>query len=190
MKAGIAEIPDIAIVTKADLGQIAIQTKRDLRSALTTTGSATGRPVDGAWQVPVLSIAAGEQDGTATLIETLDRHRQYLEAGPLIDRRLTDRLRPGWTGSLKEAYGREGLKLIETMPEGKPLGSDQSPFRRLQVLHRALSSAFFRPIRLVVRPILIIRRAYDQTRARNRVPPHRKAFKPVGKCVNLDRFSH
>ncbi|MGI9489576.1 MAG: hypothetical protein ACR2RF_27540, partial [Geminicoccaceae bacterium] len=138
---GIAEIPDIAIVTKADLGQIAIQTKRDLRSALTTTGSATGRSTDGAWQVPVLSIAAGEQDGTAALIETLDLHRQYLAAGPLADRR-RDQAEAWLIGSLKEAFGREGLKLIETMPEGNALTNSQSPFRRLEVLHRALSAHF------------------------------------------------
>ncbi|MGI9486776.1 MAG: ArgK/MeaB family GTPase [Geminicoccaceae bacterium] len=141
MKAGIAEIPDIAIVTKADLGQIAIQTKRDLRSALTTTGSATGRPADGVWQVPVLSIAASEHDGAAALIEGLDRHRQYLAAGPLADRR-RDQAEAWLIGSLKEAFGREGLKLIETMPEGNALRNSQSPFRRLEVLHRALSAHF------------------------------------------------
>lgn len=141
MKAGIAEIPDIAIVTKADLGPIAVQTKRDLRSALTTTGSATGRSAKGAWQVPVLSIAASERDGMAALIETLDRHRQYQETGPLADRR-HDQAEAWLLGSLKEAYGREGLKLIETMPDGNVLRRGQSPFRRLAVLHRALSVHF------------------------------------------------
>ncbi len=141
MKAGIAEIPDIAIVTKADLGQIAIQTKRDLRSALTTTGSATGQPADDAWQVPVLSIAAGESEGTASLIEALDRHRDHLTSGRLADRR-RGQAETWLVNSLKEAYGREGLKLIETMREGKTLGIDQSPFRRLETLHRALSTRF------------------------------------------------
>ena len=139
MKAGIAEIPDIAIVTKADLGAIAVQTRRDLRSALTTTGSATGGRKKDAWQVPVLSVAAGERGGVIDLIKTLDGHREYLLSGPLADRRHAQA--ETWLiGSLQEAFGREGLKLIEAMPDGLRLARDQSPFRRLESSHRALKA--------------------------------------------------
>ncbi|MEM8949607.1 MAG: methylmalonyl Co-A mutase-associated GTPase MeaB [Pseudomonadota bacterium] len=141
MKAGIAEIPDIAIVTKADLGPIAIQTRRDLRSALTTTGKATGKPAADAWQVPVLALAASKKDGIAELIETLDRHRRHLDEGSLADRRR--RQAEDWlTASLKDDFGREGLKLIETMSEGSQLKIGQSPFRRLQACHQTLSAHF------------------------------------------------
>ena len=138
MKAGIAEIPDIAIVTKADLGSIAVQTVRDLRSALTTTGKATGQVAAASWQVPVLSIASGREDGVIELIETLDRHRRHLDAGSLAERRHAQA--EAWLlGSLKEAYGREGVRLIEALPDGLRFGSGQSPFRRLEGLSRTLS---------------------------------------------------
>ncbi|MEM7045402.1 MAG: methylmalonyl Co-A mutase-associated GTPase MeaB [Pseudomonadota bacterium] len=138
MKAGIAEIPDIAIVTKADLGPIAVQTARDLRSALTATGKATGQAAAASWRVPVLSIASGREDGIIELIETLDRHRRYLDAGSLAERRHAQA--EAWLlSSLKEAYGREGLKLIESPPDGIQLEPGQSPFRRLESLSRSLS---------------------------------------------------
>ena len=142
MKAGIAEIPDIAVVTKADLGPIAVQTKRDLRSALTTTGSSTGRQEDGAWQVPVLSIAAGQEDGARELIVALDHHREHLRAGSIADRRRAQA--EAWlTDSLKEAYGREGLRLIRSAPNGLSLAPEQSPFRRLEACDQALSARLF-----------------------------------------------
>ena len=34
MKAGIVEVPDVAVVTKADLGLLAERARRDLKSAL------------------------------------------------------------------------------------------------------------------------------------------------------------
>ena len=40
LKAGIMEIPDVLVVTKADLGQIALRTRRDLAAALRSLGSA------------------------------------------------------------------------------------------------------------------------------------------------------
>lgn len=139
MKAGIAEIPDIALVTKADLGPIATQTRRDLRSALTTTGSTTGRPPKGAWQVPVLSIAATRKDGAAELIDALDRHRRHLEAGALARRRHAQA--GAWMiASLQEAFGREGLKLIESSADDVCLAQNESPFGRFKTVHHVLSA--------------------------------------------------
>lgn len=141
MKAGIAEIPDIALVTKADLGAIAVQTRRDLRSALTTTGSATGRSARNSWQVPVLSFAASDQSSTTALIEALDGHRQHLGPDGLARRR-SDQAEVWLIGALREAYGREGLKMIERHFEDVRLNDDRSPFRRLQTLRTKLDARF------------------------------------------------
>ncbi len=136
MKAGIAEIPDIAVVTKADLGALAIQTARDLRAALTTTGKATGHAA--AWQVPVLTVASGRDEAMIEFIDMLDQHRDHLQSGQLAERR--HHQAEAWlVSSLKEAYGREGLTLIGSMKDGLRLGDDQSPFRRLETLSRRLS---------------------------------------------------
>ncbi len=144
MKAGIAEIPDIALVTKADLGPIATQTKRDLRAALITTGKATGSSKDVAWQVPVLSIAAGREEDVRALIEALDRHFRYLKAGPLVKRR-RNQSELWLEASLQEAFGREGVRLIMSLSATQDLEKDQSPFRRMESLHQILSARLFDP---------------------------------------------
>ena len=43
LKSGIMEIPDVLVVTKADLGQVAVRALGDLRAALRSLGSATPR---------------------------------------------------------------------------------------------------------------------------------------------------
>ena len=48
MKAGIVEIPDVALVTKADLGGIAERAKRDLEGVLGIVPGSGGRPAAGA----------------------------------------------------------------------------------------------------------------------------------------------
>ncbi len=53
MKAGIVEIPDIAVVTKADLGDAARRAKNDVKSALGLSGKSSS-----GWQVPVLMVSS------------------------------------------------------------------------------------------------------------------------------------
>ena len=137
MKAGIAEIPDIALVTKADLGSVAKQTRRDLSSALTTTGRSTGRKSERGWQVPVLAIAIDDAAGLAKLIETIDRHRAHLWSGGLKARRLSQAAT--WLESaIEDAYGQEGLKLARRFPDGLDLLDGRSPFQRFSRIRNAL----------------------------------------------------
>ncbi len=138
MKAGIAEIPDIAIVTKADLGAVARQTRRDLQSALAATGGVGGRT---GWTIPALALAAGEEGAADELIHAIDRHRLHIEAGPIDERRR--RQAESWLeGAIREVYGRQGLKTAETMPGGWRLGPGQSPFRRIQIVRKNLADRF------------------------------------------------
>jgi LAO/AO transport system kinase len=141
MKAGIAEIPDIALVTKADLGAAALCTLRDLRAALTTTGKATGQASGAGWQVPVLRAANGDEGDLAALIDALKRHLRHLRSGALVPRRLAQA--DAWlAGAIREAYGREGLKLAEQLASQLAAGEASSPFRRLEALDAALARRF------------------------------------------------
>jgi LAO/AO transport system kinase len=134
MKAGIAEIPDITAVTKADLGAVAKQTRRDLASALTTTGKTTGQ---GDWQVPVLEVTASDPLTIAKLIEAIERHRQHLNGERLTARR--HRHAEAWIElGILEAFGREGLKVAKGLPGGCSLAGKESPFRRLHDVHQTL----------------------------------------------------
>jgi LAO/AO transport system kinase len=80
LKSGIMEIPDVLVVTKADLGQIAIATRRDLGAALRSLGSRS---------TPVLGISSlPPASGIEELLAALEAHRAGLD---LADRRLQGR---------------------------------------------------------------------------------------------------
>jgi LAO/AO transport system kinase len=73
LKAGIMEVPDVLVVTKADLGEVARRARRDLEQALAALGSSG---------VPVLEVAAlAPASGIAELADALERHRAQLDLG-------------------------------------------------------------------------------------------------------------
>ena len=67
LKAGIMEIPDVLVVTKADLGRIATRARADLHAALRSLG-ARGTKVVAVSSVPPPS-------GIEELVDALDEHR-------------------------------------------------------------------------------------------------------------------
>jgi LAO/AO transport system kinase len=70
LKAGIMEVPDALVVTKADLGAVATRAVRDLRAALRSLGSPT----------PVLAVSSlPPASGIDELIAALDEHRKGLD---------------------------------------------------------------------------------------------------------------
>ena len=71
LKAGIMEVPDVLVITKADMGDAAMRARRDLSAALRAVGSRE-TPV-----VPVSSIPP--PSGVEELVEALDAHRSGLD---------------------------------------------------------------------------------------------------------------
>lgn len=67
LKSGIMEIPDVLVVTKADLGQVAISARRDLHAALRSLGARET-------QVVAVSSLPPAQ-GIDTLLDAIDAHR-------------------------------------------------------------------------------------------------------------------
>jgi LAO/AO transport system kinase len=71
LKAGIMEVPDLLVVTKADLGDVATRSRRDLGQALKAVGSA---------EVPVLAVSSvPPPSGIEELADALERHRESLD---------------------------------------------------------------------------------------------------------------
>jgi LAO/AO transport system ATPase len=68
IKAGVLEIADVFVVSKADLPD-AERTERELLAML-----ALRRPAAGAWQPPVLRTVAPTGQGIAPLVEAIERH--------------------------------------------------------------------------------------------------------------------
>ena len=71
LKAGIMEVPDVLVVTKADLGDAAARSRRDLAQALGAIGSS---------QTPVVAVSSvPPPSGIDELAEALDAHRERLD---------------------------------------------------------------------------------------------------------------
>jgi LAO/AO transport system kinase len=71
LKAGIMEVPDVLVVTKADLGDVALRAERDLRASLRALG-ATDTPVVSVSSVP-------PPQGIEELVAAIDAHRAGLD---------------------------------------------------------------------------------------------------------------
>jgi LAO/AO transport system kinase len=112
LKSGIMEIPDVLVVTKADLGEIAIRTRRDLSAALRSLGSPSGDASSSemdASRAPVLAVSSlPPASGIGELASALDAHRGALDIG---ERRLRAR-RAGALSDFSSEYGERGLRAL------------------------------------------------------------------------------
>jgi LAO/AO transport system kinase len=129
MKAGIVEIPDIAIVTKADLGGLAERAQRDLEGALGLTA-----PVgSGSWRPPVLMVSAPSGQGIDAILEAVERHARSLAAagsGALQARREAQ-ARLWLERWVREEFGRRGFARAAELLPRLTADRDVSPFRWL-----------------------------------------------------------
>jgi LAO/AO transport system kinase len=100
LKSGIMEIPDVLVVTKADLGQIATRTRRDVSAALRSLGSSSTSVV------AVSSLAPAQ--GVDELVEALAAHRASVDVG---ERRLRAR-RANALADFVHEHGERGLRAL------------------------------------------------------------------------------
>jgi LAO/AO transport system kinase len=99
LKSGIMEIPDVLVVTKSDLGQVAARARADLAAALRSLDSASA-------VVSVSSIAP--PSGIEELVHALDAHRASLA---LTERRTRSRRMHALADYAAE-YGDRGLRAV------------------------------------------------------------------------------
>lgn len=127
LKAGIMEVPDVLVVTKADLGQIAKRALSDLGSALGSLG---------AGGVSVLAVSSvSPPSGIDALVEVLDRHRAGLD---LAARRLRARRMHALADFITE-HGERGLRVLGGRRGAEKWLSDQDPGLDAAALGRLLS---------------------------------------------------
>jgi len=113
LKAGIMEVPDVLVVTKADLGALALRTVRDLQAALSALGE-RGTPV-----VAVSSIHP--MTGIDELIEALDAHRAGLD----LPAARTRARRLGALADFVAEHGERGLRALGGRREAERLLAEQ-----------------------------------------------------------------
>jgi LAO/AO transport system kinase len=129
IKAGIMEVPDVLVVTKADLGKIALSAQRDLRAALRSLGS-RDTPV-----VPVSSIPP--PTGVDELVATLDAHRAQVDVAA---RRARAR-RLAALADFAIEHGERALRGIGGRRAAERLLEQQDPSADTATLRRVLEAA-------------------------------------------------
>jgi LAO/AO transport system kinase len=100
LKSGIMEIPNLLVVTKADLGKVAMRSRRDLSAALRSIGEGDTRVV------AVSSVAPAQ--GFGELVDALDEHRARLDVAA---RRLAAR-RASALADFAAEHGERGVRAL------------------------------------------------------------------------------
>lgn len=128
LKAGIMEVPDLLVITKADLGEAARRSQRDLTQALVAVGSS---------EVPVLAVSSvPPPSGIGELADALDAHRNGTD---LVERRV--RARRG--AALREftaEHGERALRDLGGRREAERLLERQDPAAGVTELIGALEA--------------------------------------------------
>jgi LAO/AO transport system kinase len=115
LKAGIMEVPDVLVVTKADLGASAERARQDLAQALGAVGSS---------EVPVVAVSSvPPPSGIEQLAQALDAHLEGLDLG-------ARRLRSRRASALREfaaEHGERALRSLGGRREAERFLANQEP---------------------------------------------------------------
>jgi GTPase len=128
LKAGIMEVPDVLVLTKADLAAAARRAMADLQAALTTVGAPDTRVC------PVSSVPP--PSGIAELVEALDAHLAALDVPA---RRLQARRRHALDEFAAE-HGERGVRALGGRLAAERWLADQDPALDVGSLQRALEA--------------------------------------------------
>jgi LAO/AO transport system kinase len=129
LKSGIMETPDVLVVTKSDLGDIAMRTRRDLSAALRSLGTRATR---------VLAVSSlPPAKGVDELIEALFQHRSELDVAA---RRLSIR-RAGALSDFAVEHGERGVRALGGRHAAQTLLGAMDPGLDVAALVAALESA-------------------------------------------------
>jgi LAO/AO transport system kinase len=128
LKAGIMEVPDVLVVTKADMGDPAMRARRDLAAALRAVGSR---------DTPVVAVSSlPPAKGVEELVEALDAHRKSLD----IEAERARMRRLAALSAFAAEYGDRGLREIGGRRVAEKLLAED-PDRTVPQLLAALESS-------------------------------------------------
>lgn len=134
MKAGVMELPDVVVVTKADMGGTARRAASDVTGALSLARSARGS----GWKVPVFEVSASSGAGIDKLIAGVSEHAAYLkQAGHLADKRGAQH-RHWYQDMIRTRFGTAGAEAAKGAGS-KEFDPSVSPFSAYQAVAQELS---------------------------------------------------
>jgi LAO/AO transport system kinase len=127
LKAGIMEVPDVLVVTKADLGPVADRAVRDLRAALRAIGD----------RAPVVAVSSVHPvQGIEALADGLDEHRAGLDVAAA----RTRARRLGALADYVAEHGERGLRARGGRRAAQGFLAEQDPALEGPALVRALEA--------------------------------------------------
>ena len=127
MKAGVMELPDIVVVTKADMGAAARRARSEVEGALTLFNR------EDEWVVPVVLVSAPTGAGLDDLHKALAAHREHLGEIRLAARRRAQE--KTWVEeSIRARFGTAGLAAARrlTLAASGPFGREMEIASRLR----------------------------------------------------------
>jgi LAO/AO transport system kinase len=121
LKSGIMEIPDVLVVTKADLGQVATSALRDLNASLRSLGKRSTQVV-GVSSIP-------PPTGIERLLDAFEQHRLSLgaEDGRLLGERRLHMRRASALTDFAIEHGERGLRALGGRREAERLLAMEDP---------------------------------------------------------------
>ena len=126
LKAGIMEVPDVLVVTKADLGDSARRAQRDLQQALAALSSS---------HVPVIAVSSvPPPSGIAELADALEAHRARIDLG---ERRVRAR-RASALREFTAEHGEGALRALGGRREAERLLASEDPAAGVDALIESL----------------------------------------------------
>jgi LAO/AO transport system kinase len=129
LKAGIMEVPDVLVVTKADLGRVATRALSDLRSALRSLG---------ARDTAVVAVSSmAPPSGIDTLVDALDAHRVALD----LNARRAQARRMHALADFAAEHGDRGLRGVGGRRAAERLLGEQDPGLDVPALRAVLETA-------------------------------------------------
>lgn len=131
MKSGIMEVPDIVLVTKADMREAARRALADVEGALSLA------PAQESWRVPVLAVSSEDRAGFEALDGALAGHWDHLRRGGELARRRHAQAADWVRDRIRHAFGTRGLAAVQGRVR---LGEGASPFSLERDLMRALAT--------------------------------------------------
>jgi LAO/AO transport system kinase len=115
LKAGIMEVPDVLVVTKADLGDAADRSRRDLEQALAALDSS---------DVPVLAVSSvPPPSGIRELADALEAHREGID----VAERRTRARRASALREFTAEHGESALRTLGGRREAERLLAEADP---------------------------------------------------------------
>ncbi len=136
MKAGVMELPDVVVVTKADMGDAARRAAADVAGALTL-----GRPDGAPSEAQVVLVSAATGAGLDDLDAAIARHRDRLGRSGRLGLRRAAQARHWVEDALRVRFGQRGLAAL---PYGMA-GDGNRPFAAILAATALLGARLTRP---------------------------------------------